>query len=183
MPNTDVVKQAISSAGKFCPSATLTNATSEAQFTDSGGTNPMVLWIPGSKAIANRPVIIRAWGRLNTAGSYNNTVAIYVGTSATIGSNSVLATSGTVAASGKGNWLFEVRGIWDSDSTFFLGDFNGYFAGTSAATIKGQTILGTLNQPATATTSEAIGLTITYLVGTSNAANTAILDGFELEVK
>lgn len=182
MPNANSVVSAISSAGKFCPSAAQgASSTSEFQFQDSSS-NALVCWLPGSSKVANRPIRIKAWGRVTGGTTTNFTAQIYMAnatTSQTLANSTSLATTGAIAVNSlSGNFELELTGIWDSTSNKFQGVQAGWVNGTAVA----RAIASSVTKPALAPSTEGIGITASGTFSASNASNAAILDGLEVEV-
>lgn len=178
MPNNNTVAQAILANGKPAafPSDSLgASSTTEAQFSQSS--SRYILYLPGSLKASRRPIKIRAWGRVTGGTTTNFTAQIYMGSSATIGSNTSIATSGARAVNAvSGNWLLECRGIWDDTSDKFQGVFRGHVNGVAVT----DTILSSVTTPAVDPSTEGQGLTVTGTFSANNAGNTALLDGFEV---
>jgi len=176
MPNNSTIAQAMTTTGKFLPSDKLgASSTSETQFTS--GSSLLILPLPGSNKIANKPIRIEAWGRVKGNTTTNFTAQIYSGSSTTIGSNTSIATTGAKAVnSTSGSFRLVVEGIWDSVSNNFMGVFYGHVAGTAVA----QVITSSVAVPASAPTTEGLGLTATFTFSASDAGNYAYLDGFEI---
>lgn len=176
MPNSETIAQAMTSKGGFMPSDNTFATNAETQFTKSG--NILALALPGSNKIKNVPIRIKAWGRVNGGTTTNFTAQIYSGSSTTIGSNTAIATSGAIAVNNtSGNWMLEVKGIWDGDSNRIAGKLDGWVNATSVAAA----IATSVTQPAAAPSTEGLGLSVTGTFSVTNATNTAYLDGFEIE--
>lgn len=158
------------------PSASLGNATSETQFTDTtSGAVRLQCFLPGSSKLDKRPFRIAAAGRVSPGTSGNFTFAIYYGVSATIASNTALATTGAVNAAAAGNFALWVDCFYDSTSQRIVGLLKGYVYATAVA----QAIVTNAATSVDLST-EGLGLTCTGLFGTSNASNTAYVDVFEV---
>lgn len=190
MPSANSIVQAITSGGKFCPSAAGgASSTSEFQFQGSDS-HALICWIPGGNKVKNRPLRIRMWGTIASASTPNFTMKMYYGTSDTIANNTNIATSGTVACTNAGNFLFECMVIWDDVSNAFNGNMRGWVCGT----LKTDTTLTAVTKPGLAPSVESdtsltaqansngLGITFTGTFSGSNAANSAILSGAEIEV-
>jgi hypothetical protein len=177
MPSNDTIAQAMTTDGKAkCPSDTsFASSTTETQFT-KGGTL-LALYLPGSDKVKNKPIRIKAWGRVTGNTTTNFTAQVYSGTSTTIGSNTSIATTGAKAVnSTKGSWMLVIEGVWDADSKMLMGNMYGHVAGTTVA----QAIISSVATPNKDTTTEGLGLTVTGAFSASDAGNKAYLDGFEL---
>ena len=154
----------------------------------SGGVasgSPVMLRLPGSSVVKNRPFRVRAAGRCG--GTTNNfTAKINLGNNSTAGSNTNLATSGAIAMTAAGGtWELVMDCMWDSTSTKIQGKFNGRVG----ATAKTDTILADVTQTWDATTeydltsTQTTGvLTVSGTFATGSASNYAYCDVFEVEV-
>lgn len=166
------------------PSADLNlggTSTAEKQFTDTASTPVRLkLFAPGSGKLDKRHFTVRAWGRALAGTAGNLTINIDWGVSATISSNTTIATTGAVAigTTPGGNWYLETSCVYDSSSQRIMGRYYGYVHATAvAATIN---VAATSVDLTTASTSEGQGFTITGTFSAGNASNTAYVDGFEL---
>jgi hypothetical protein len=174
-----------SSNRALVPSAELNlggTATTEKQFTDSTtAATRLILYAPGSGVLDKRSFRVRAWGRCLAGTAGNLTVALYWGTSATIGSNTKVCTTGAIAmgTTPGGNWLLETQMVYDSASQRIEGLMKGFIHATALAQVI-NTAAATSVDLTTATTSEGQGFTITGTFSAGNASNTAYVDGFEL---
>ena len=170
------------------PSVELNNggsSTAEAQFTTStaAGTraagSPLVCYLPGSSTLRYRRFVVRAGGRVQggpAAASF--TGRLYVGTSATIGSNTNIATTGSIAlAANDTTWELECRLAWSVDSGQITGLQSGWVNGTAvaAAIVTATASLTTLNSE-----NSNNGLTVTGQFSAGQATNQAWVDWFEV---
>lgn len=179
MPTNHSIAQAITADGGFLPSdAGGASSTSEFQF--SKDSSRFILKAPGSDALKNKPIRVKAWGRVTGGTTVNFTAKIDVGSSATIGSNTTIADSGAIAVNSvSGSWLLVAEGVWDATSNKFQGKYHGYVNGTA----KTDTIFADVTTPgADPSDEDGLAFTVTGTFSGSNASNAAILDGFELEV-
>lgn len=164
------------------PSAALGNATSETQFTDSSGA-VLAAYLPlTSKMVEGKAGTfrIKVGGRVTGGTTTNWTPALYWGTSSTISSNSKIATlTAFSVVSTSTNWHIEATCIWDSTSQ----KVNGFFAGQNGTTTVSPTTLSTAqtSKDLTAGDSTSVGFSVTGLFGSTNAANTAYCDYFDVE--
>lgn len=172
--------QAITTAGKFAPSAAGgASSTSEFQFADSSS-NALLAYLPGSSALANKPFRIMAWGRVTGGTTTNFTVKVYYGTT----SGTSLATSGAIAVNSvSGNFMLFLDVVWDSTSGKIQGRFSGHVNGTAvaAAILSSVTTPGSGTLPSAASAS-TIAVSASGQFSASNASNAAILDGLQVEV-
>lgn len=164
-----------SSAHPSLPSTDIGDATAEAQFAVGG--SRLICTLPGSNRLNKRKFKIRVAGRVKGPGTINTfTAALYFGTSATIGSNTEIASTGAIATGASAtNWALEADCFYDSVS----GRIQGLQKGWVHATALAQAIL---SNPATSVdlSLEALGLTVTGLFSVSDVANSAIVDVFEV---
>ena len=164
-----------------CPSAEINaggTSTAEVQFSPSGKTTPLICYLPGSSRL-NSVFVIRAVGRV-VAGSAtpNFTVSIYYGTSATIGNNTKIATTSTVAiATTKGNFMLTSECYWDSTSQRIQGRMSGFVYATAVAVA-----INTAAATGVDLTTEGLGLTITGTFSAGNAGNKAWVDDFYIQL-
>lgn len=119
-----------------------------------------------------------AFGRVITSGTLNFTVDIQYGTSATVASNTDIATSGAVSlASLTTHWFMECHFIHDAASQRLDGFFMGQVHTTRVAPT-------TLTNPVTSVNlnnaGQTLGFVVTATFGTGAAGNFAYLDGFYL---
>jgi hypothetical protein len=88
----------------------------------SSATQALVLNIPATSPLDGQPFEVLASGRLNLGTSSTVEIKLYSGSSTTVGSNTLLKTSGAMTAfSGKSNWWVKAKLMFDSDS----GKLNG----------------------------------------------------------
>lgn len=175
MPSNSTVSQA-----KGLPSKEINQggtSTAEAQFIAAGVTTPLILYYPGSSKLDKKPFRIYASGRVIAGtGTPNFTVSIYHGISSTIGSNTKLATTSTIAiATTQGNWMLQSDCFWDSSSQRIEGLQKGFIYATALAQV-----INTAAMTAVDLTTEGLGLTITGTFSAGNAANAAYVDVFEI---
>lgn len=189
MPSSDMSQSAL-----LLPSAELNlggTTTTENQFlikTATAGvpvTAALPCRIPGSSILKNRPFFIRVGGRVTGGTSGNFTAALYYGNSATVGSNTKLATTGAINVNtAGGTWNLDVRCSWDSTSQTIRGQFSGYvYATVVAAAIlsNSPTSVDLSTEPNLATASGTQNvLTVTGTFGSGNASNVAYVDWFEV---
>lgn len=155
-------------------------STSEQQFIAAGVTTPLICYYPGSSKLTAKMFKITAAGRcIAGTGTPNWTVSIYHGTSATIGSNTKIATTGAVAQSTtQGNWFLVAECWWDSSSQRILGLTKGAVYATAVAQVINTGVI-----TAADLTTEGLGLTITGTFGaTGHASSAAYVDVFEISI-
>jgi hypothetical protein len=180
MPNNNTIAIAKCAGGGMPSKGQGQSSTAEFQFASSiveGGTTTsknLVLYVPGSNRVKNRPIIFQLWGRSVTVGASNLTIQLYHGAALTTS----LATSGAIAV-GSGlssSFYLEMKGVWDSDSSKFQGTFQGYVNGTAVARVIDSSVI----LPAIAPSLETWILSASGTYSASNAGNVCILDGFEV---
>ena len=159
-------------------------STTETVFT-TDGTVPVVAMLPLASALTGANPLtaikfrVKAWGRVVTAGTYNFTIKLYYGTSATVASDTLISSSGTVSlASLTTNWMVEADLVWDGDSQRINGHAWNQVHTTKEAT-------GTIDNAVTAADpagTTALGFLVSATFGTGNASNKAYLDGLQIEL-
>lgn len=175
MPNNNTISQALTAAGGRLPSDA-GGASSTAEFQFSKSSSRFIARMPGSDRFKERPFKVKVWGRVTGGTTTNFTVNLDHGTSATISSNTTIATSGAIAVNSEsGNFLLEAICLWDDTSDKLQGSFNGWINNTAVA-VTVNTEVGTVDL-----VDEDDGFTVTGTFSASNASNAAILDGFEVE--
>jgi hypothetical protein len=162
----------------------LSNPTSATVFKQNDSSSlAAYVRIPEQSSIARFRV--RAWGR-NAAGAAGNFKATIQFTSDVTSTSCATAANNTDAVALTNRdpgsavtraWLIEADLIWDSTSQRLTGQKNGLNSET----------IETANAAVTALTSIDLstgkcGFVVSALYGTSNASNSATLDGFTLEV-
>lgn len=133
----------------------------------------------GAQRVTTRFRVL-AFGRVAAGASHNATILMAYGTSATVASNTSIATSGAVAlttAIGKTNWFLECHLVYDADSQ----DINGYFSGQLHTTRVAPT---TITNPVTNIDLNSAGQTLGFVVSATfsggSVNNKCYLDGFFL---
>jgi len=180
MPSNNIAVQALSAANGRLPSDA-GGASSTAEFQFSKSSSRFILYAPGSDKLKNRPFVVRLWGRATGGTTTNLTIKLYSGISATIGSNTSIATSGAIAVNSvSGNFHLESQMIWDSTSDKYQGVFQGHVNGTAVARAINSSVTVPASDPSVAEGTN--GFTATGTFSASDAGNLAILDGFELEI-
>lgn len=90
--------------------------------------------LPGNSGFEQIPFDIYISGKVTTLNSTNVTLKLYSGTSATVGSDVALATSGAVAVNtATAPFFLHVHGVYDSTSGLFTGYYEGQFDNTTIA--------------------------------------------------
>ncbi len=156
----------------------------------SGGVvsgSPLQCRIPGSNTMKNRAFRIRVGGRVTGGGTTNFTISLYQGNSATVSSNTKIATSSTNAVNSmSGNFYLECLCAWDSTSTKLQGIMYGWVNATAVAAAIMTSVVTTPDLTAEATLTTASGaatvpiLTVTGTFSSGFAGNVAYVDLFEV---
>jgi hypothetical protein len=138
---------------------------------------PLMVQIPPDGALEQRPFTVEPSGVLETGASSTVTLKLYSGTSATVGSNTLLGSSGAISAfSGKCPWYATIRGIYDSISGKFTGSVKFFVNNTIVAEVAiSNVITGVSNS-----NSPVLSFVMTCTFGTANAANTIIVQDFPI---
>lgn len=137
-------------------------------------TLPVILYVPtGTKAFR-----VRAGGTATGGTTTNFTPAIYKGTSATAGSDTLLGGhAATAYNTASGGWHLEVKCQLDTVNSKIHGSKCGWVGTTP--TVLADTIIADLT---TITTLDLMPLVVFGTFSASDAGNTATLDYFSLEV-
>lgn len=159
-------------------------STSEAQFLTASAQNGvaagtrLICYTPGSNSLKSRRFTVRVGGRVTGGTTTNFTAKLYWGTSATIASNTSIATTSTNAVnSASGNWEIVAECQWDSTSQKIGGTFAGYVNATAVA----RAILSNLPTSVDLSgESTSNGLTVTGTFSSGHASNAAYVDYFEV---
>lgn len=97
---------------------------------------PLLCQVPPATALEQTVFDFWASGYLETTASGNVTLKVYEGTSATVGSNTLLGSSGTVAqATTTAPFWIHMRLIYDSVSGLLCGDVEFYVNKTKVASV------------------------------------------------
>lgn len=166
-------------------SAALGNATSETQFVDSAG-NVLTVYLPLTSKLLGQDAKfasfkVKVGGRVTTGTTSNWTPKLYWGNSSTIASNSGIAAPTAVSlASVSQTWHIEATMFWDATSQ----RVNGFYQAQIGATTTAPTTLTTAqtSKDLTAGDVKTVGFSVTGIFGSTNAANTAFVDYFDVEV-
>lgn len=158
-------------------------STTETVFTTDGTT---VVYVPlptaGQLGASGAPAsrfMVRAWGRVVTAGTYNFTATLYYGTSATVASNTAIASSGTVSlASLTTNWFIDASLVWDGNSN----RINGWSGNQVHTTNEDEVTIDNAITSADPDGDAARGFCVSFTFGTGAAGNTVNLDGLQIDI-
>ena len=180
MPANSIAVQAMTAANGRLPSDAA-GASSTAEFLFAKSSSRYILYAPGSNKLLNRPFRVHLWGRATGGTTTNLTIKLYSGISATIGSNTNIATSGAIAVNSvSGNFRLVSDMVWDATSDKYQGVFYGHINGTAVSDTINASVIVPASDPSVAEGTN--GFTATGQFSASNANSLAILDGFELEV-
>lgn len=167
------------------PSQNLGNATNETQFQGakpavglSGGN--LVLQLPRSGELSNRHLRFKIVGRVipGTAGTFD--LKMYL---TKIAAGNLLFDTGAISLAGNTSFLVLIDCVWDQSSNTFNGVSYGQMGNTALG------LAGFNNTPTSITIGNSTNADITKFetllltgqFGTSNAANGAFVDAFEVE--
>lgn len=161
------------------PSADLGNVTGTATgFLDKAG-NVMILPLPAAALLKRKLFEVRAWGRVTGGTTANFTPSLYYGLSATVASDTIVkAATAAAVDSANHSWSMFAQFVWDDTSDSLQGWVTWRIAGVAITA-------PVVNANITSADPEANtpqGLIISGLFSASNAGNSAIMDGFQLEV-
>lgn len=161
--------------------AALGNVTSETVFLNalpSGSTTACICYLPGNSEADGKPITIRVAGKATGGTTTNLTIALYQGSSTTVGSDSALATTGAKAInSASGNFLLEFKGVLDVTSGILIGTASGYLNATAVSYAISSSVSSLT--PAGA----AIPFVVTALFSASNASNAVSITSFTITIE
>jgi len=158
----------------------VTSGTAAVAFvTNQDATKTASVYLPVTTQTAMRGVI-RAWGRVSTGTSGTFLAKIQFGTNTTATSNTDMASLAAQTVATTGNWELESQFIWDSTTKKLRGRMTGVSGDTPVilAAAVNTAVISTVDL-----STSGNGLTVAVVFGTGNAANTAVLEGFTLEVQ
>jgi len=138
-------------------------------------TVPLLASLPAGANYDGIPLKFRASGKVHTAGSYTVTLKLYEGTSLTVGSDTLLKTSGAITAfTGDSNWWIEAAFEYDSVSGLMNGTIQFMVNNTLVATAAFTNVpSGKTQNPSGGAASINFLLSVTF--GTANAANKIVV--------
>lgn len=181
MANTNTISQPVKKPRELNQGGT---STSKTVFTDSDG-NAVVCYLPSAAQLsAANPgkcanFKVRAWGRVVTAGTYNFTASLQLGTSATAASNSDIEDSGTTSlASLTTNWSITAELLWDGDSN----RINGSGTTQVHTTLDAWTTIDNAQTSIDPDGNTTLGFVVCGTFGTGAAGNKCYLDGFQIDI-
>ena len=121
---------------------------------------------------------VKAFGRATAVSATNVTVRLLLGTSTTVASDVVIATTGVVSVTGAQNWYLEATLVWDGTSLLMNGIYTGFLFTTRVAPT---TIVAvpTAQNPVTSATQ---GFCIAGTFGTGTATNTLYVDDISIDI-
>lgn len=147
---------------------TVLNTTETVIVNPSIPTAPLQVQVPAGSVLEQEPFEIVASGFLNHGTSSTVTIKLYSGTSLTVGSDSLLGTSGAISAfAGKANWLLRCTDvIYDSQSGKLNGRIEFLVNGSFVAQANfSTTVTGINNNPALGTAVLSLLLSVTFGTG------------------
>jgi hypothetical protein len=165
------------------PAKQAITGTAETQMTDPAlaNANPLVLALPPGGPCEQEAFDITFSGYVTTTQSSTVVFKLYLGASATIGSNTVLAstTSATVATTTV-PFRFTVTLNYDSVSGKLTGTYSGIIGGTLTAltALTGAPVSASANNAGTNLGTPVLSFTLTVTFGTGATANTVNLKDF-----
>ena len=170
MPNTNTIAR----CGSLPGAAQGASSSNEFQFVDSLAAQANVR--VGSTYLKRRQFLIKAGGRsVGEPDAVTLTLKLYLGKSATIGSNVLVFSSGAKTITGlTGSWELEAIAVINETSKAIEGI--GYGAVNNIAVAQ-----AALSATTTADPNAEIAFTVTGQFSTSDVANAAICDYFEVE--
>ena len=153
-----------------------TSATTFKKYSDS--TKAAIVYFPVlPTGVTNAKFYFRAAGRASTIGSHNVTPKVSYGTSATAGSNTVIAASTARAvATTTAAWMIEGELYWDSVSLTLKGNFTAENGSTAAL----DAFAATTTKTAVDLTTSGNGLTVECTIATGGG-DIGYLDELSLE--
>lgn len=150
------------------------SSTVETQCTDGDGN--LAFAKSRLEYLVGKKFKVRCGGRATTGAATNVTIKLYYGTSATIGSNSVIFSSGAVAVNTTSvNWWLEADVAFDATALILQGLGKGAVNATAVAQAA-TTAVSSL------TASGECGFTVTATLSASNAGSLTKLDYLEIEL-
>lgn len=143
----------------------------------SATTKPCVAYVPGSNRMKGKAFRVRAVGHVTGGTTTNFTAKLYYGTSATLASDTAIATSGAVAVdSASHNFELVADLVWDATSKAMQGTFHGEVANTAVSRAALSNAVANAD-PAT----EGQGFLVSGQFSASNANNAVVLDELVIE--
>lgn len=141
----------------------------------ASATQALVLSIPPGTAIEQQPFDVIASGYISTGASSTVTIKLYSGTSTTVGSDTLLGSSGAITAfSGKCPWYAKATLIFDSVSGKLQGTIKFVVNNSLVAEVAVSNVVTGLSNTANPVASFVLSVTF----GTANAANTISVKDF-----
>jgi hypothetical protein len=98
------------------PATIIGNVTTEQPILSPGSPMPLTILIPPGTPLEQRTFEIQASGQLKTNAATNVTIKLYSGSSATLGSDVLVGSSGAVAQTGAVPWFLRGSAVYDSVS-------------------------------------------------------------------
>ena len=141
----------------------------------ASSTQALVLSIPPGTIVEQQPFDVWASGYLSTGASSTVTIKLYNGTSTTVGSDTLLGSSGAITAfSGKCPWYLKATLIFDSVSGKLQGTIKFMVNNSLVAEAAVSNVVTGLSNTANPVTSFVLSVTF----GTANANNTISVKDF-----
>jgi hypothetical protein len=145
----------------------------------SDSTAACLVYLPASGRLDGKKIKVNARGRMTGGTTTNVTIALYKGTSLTVGSNTKVATSAATACnSASGNWELSWEGVYDATSLALQARMQGLNNGTAIALAAATANLASVSN----STEKATAFCVSGLFPASNAGNIFQLDELSIEV-
>lgn len=154
-------------------------ATTETTVAKQGdATAPCLVYMPASGKLDGQKFRVNARGRMTGGTTTNVTIALYKGTSLTVGSNTKIATSAATACnSASGNFELSWEGVYDSTSARVQARMQGLNNGTAIAVAA-----ATANLSSVSVVEKVTAFCVTGLFSASDAANVFQLTELSIEL-
>lgn len=134
--------------------------------------------VAGNMTIDGHPIAVRISGKVTTGASSTFLPSIYLGTSATLASNTTLGVgvASSAIATTTANFVIEAVFIWDSVST----KLNGYYTQIVNGVVGNAGAL-TATTPTTVASLSSMNFIPTFTFGTANSANSVTIAEFAID--
>jgi hypothetical protein len=139
------------------------------------------LQVPQNSSYAGKLLRVKAYGRVSPGTTGNVTASIYCGSAATVAGGSQMATTGAVSCTTSCSFIIDSIVHWNDLSGSLLGYQTGIMGATPTLTTLAVNTSVITSDP-TPTAPSTLYFIATILFGTTNASNTAYLDGFSIDV-
>ena len=141
----------------------------------ASSTQALVLSVPANGPLEQRPFEVQASGYVSTGASLTVTIKLYNGTSTTVGSDTLLGSSGAITAfSGKAPWYLKASLIYDSVS----GTMNGTIKFVVHNVAVAETAISTIVTGINNVNIPVLNFVLSVIFGTANASNAINVQDF-----